>query len=387
MDRRISDWLDGQAVVRASDQFLDATRRRINATWQQGVVELGSSGRDVFAANDRVFRPRWKWSPTPQLGALVVVALLVAALILGAMSAGGLLPLRDQSPNVLGDDGYVLPFLGLPPDGAPASGPETGEMILKFDIRLRPSGSRVILTVYADGRLIWHRNDRDWSGLAQPQTSEPTYPLIEQRLTPEGAEFIRAQAMVTGAFDQDHEGPMAGSIWAYLTVLDRGRLIRYQAPHAITGDLPGIDQPQVLAMTRLREQLLDLSSWLPATAWLDQRLRGYVARSYFVCFGSDVTEPEQQPVLELSLPQTTRNLLASRAESTRSDQEGCPYRVSTSKARALASSLTDAGLERTYVDLEKEPHLAFRLPPSRTGAYVMFAPVMPNGEPFCYCGG
>ncbi|HEX5014304.1 MAG TPA: hypothetical protein VFV72_09120 [Candidatus Limnocylindrales bacterium] len=104
LDRRIADWLDGQGVVHASDQFLAATRARLDVSRQRRVFDLGRSDVGMLAGDGRLLRRgRFEWPLTPRLVSVVlVVALVVAAMVIGSMSVGGVLTQRSPLPGARG---------------------------------------------------------------------------------------------------------------------------------------------------------------------------------------------------------------------------------------------------------------------------------------------
>ena len=96
-------------------------------------------------------------------------------------------------------------FIGLPPEGATPSAPESGELVLHWlgeerDPRLerRHPPPLVRAWVYADGRIIWSRGE---PALRVPEgATELTSGYLEQRLTPEGVELLRSE--VVGLLDR-----------------------------------------------------------------------------------------------------------------------------------------------------------------------------------------
>jgi len=92
----------------------------------------------------------------------------------------------------------------LPPAGAPPSAPETGELVIHYDGRpgLTDGWTPVHqVWVYAAGRVIW-RDEGGPFGVADG-TGEVRTGLLEQHLTPEGVELLRAEVISTGLFDRD----------------------------------------------------------------------------------------------------------------------------------------------------------------------------------------
>ena len=87
--------------------------------------------------------------------------------------------------------------LDLPPEGAPPSSPEHGELVLAVDGRGMAAGRALThMYVYADGRLIWWREGDLPAGADE-------HSIFEQRLTPEGVELLRSEVISSGLFERD----------------------------------------------------------------------------------------------------------------------------------------------------------------------------------------
>jgi hypothetical protein len=175
------------------------------------------------------------------------------------------------------------------------------------------------LTVLADGRLIWLKNEYVPEGANSLSTG-----LLEQRLTPEGVELMRSEAsaaLSSGEPQHCTEG--------YHDV--------YLVYAGDWDDAQGLrDDDEHLA------RAIDPWSWLPATAWDDPEIRAYVPSTYLVTIeGPDNwrVEPDQ---LTAQLP--------AAADLTPADaflRQISPFApLTTDEARAFAAALDDAGLER-----------------------------------------
>jgi hypothetical protein len=301
--------------------------------------------------------------------ALLVVALLVT--IVGTVfMAGGVPLLRDREVDLI-ERGFVEPFLGLPADGAMPSTPETGELVFSFDGRVRSlRGDFYRMWVYADGRLIWKSN-LEGSGRGNPAfgSSEPTTAVIEQRLTPLGVELLRSEVMATAH--------ILGPARVGEDLTEWGR------PGVIWGGMAIGAGDQILAATwddpQLPARLANPAAWLPASAWADQRVGGFVPARYAVCIRLD-GEPSIAPsqLVEL-LPERTKDVLLSRsmplAKPVRSD---CRDVVETEDARAIVETLEAAG-----VGLEGVDSLRYALP---MRGILELLPILPNGDTVCNCG-
>jgi hypothetical protein len=100
----------------------------------------------------------------------------------------------------VGNDPTVAPaprslIPGLPPAGARPSAPERGELVLS--VEGSTGGPFTLLWVYADGRLIWHRQGFPPEGADGSPTG-----LFVQRFTPAGIEFLRSEVVSTGMFEE-----------------------------------------------------------------------------------------------------------------------------------------------------------------------------------------
>ena len=168
-----------------------------------------------------------------------------------------------------GGDGYSYP---IPPEGTALSTPVEGELVATG------SPFRGYTRVYADGRVI---SCSDCSG------SGRLAPVVEQRLSPEGVELVRSQAV----------GP-------------------YQ---------------------------LDLTS-LPASAWEEREGKPYVPARYAACFWVSGSLPDEEvdvlPRLLNLLPVSAQALL--RGGDPAGDP-GC-LQVTPEETRTLDEILSEAGL-------------------------------------------
>lgn len=323
------------------------------------------AGGQLGAVLDRIAatrqRPAWtlpeRWLPMqPVTGTIavrpplarraagvVVLLLLILALAATALIAGGR-PLQRDVDEIVTQRGFVVPFIGLPPEGTTPSSPETGQLLLSFYGRMNITEDVHGIWVYADGRIIWRRSlDSHVTPEARRRgfgVAEPTRAVIEQRLTPEGVELLRSEAISTGLSGLRPGRSCPGPVyWAVLAV-------------RVGDDLVSDAWCNPESAGRLAE----FASWLPASAWADQRIGGYVPYRYGVC--TDPTVVDQ-------LPEAIRNLLQSRATPiTQPDSDpGCVYEVTTDDARAIAAALDEAGFERGGFDVSRV--LQYRIPDDR----------------------
>ena len=215
-------------------------------------------------------------------------------------------------------------FIGLPPQGATPSTPESGELEIFYWVG-DPEGNlgRSRAWVYADGRLLWLRGgtDLNLTGAANRFSSG----FLEQRLTPEGVELLRSEILSAGEFGHEPppypypcpEGERPDNI--RLRRPARAASRQRAAPGSLLvtievrnfGLLVSVDHGSDLE--RLEARLTDPASWLPASAWADRETRAYVPSRFSVCYGAfpprRVTEPSH--ILSL-LPAAAADILRGK---------------------------------------------------------------------------
>jgi len=317
---------------------------------------------------------------------LLVAAGLLVALVAGAVAVGsGLLPRPVDRDSVEPERGFVEPFFGLPPEGATPSTPQTGQLVLSVYGRMNITEDIHGIWVYADGRIIWRRSlDAHITAEARRRgfgTAQPTRAVIEQRLTPEGVEQLRSEVISAGLSGLETDRECGGPVyWAQLEIRVGDQLMRggWCDP-----ELPG--------------RLADFASWLPASAWADQRIGGYVPSWYAVCVWSTGAAVAESGIEEL-LPRPTIDLLHSRGsliydadrpeyDADSRDGPGGPrarpdscYRVTPEDARAIRRTLDDAGLQRQpgVVTLFRY-EIADAQVPALEGI-IDFYPILPEGD-------
>jgi hypothetical protein len=160
-------------------------------------------------------------------------------------------------------------FVGLPPEGATPSAPESGELVASLwsHIRLDPVWGTGELFLYADGRVIWTR--RDGRSLGEGANEHSTG-FLEQPLTPEGIELVRSEILATGLFDSD--SPPPDDVDGSLRVGVQGE----DGTWRVNAQESALDQEQSDALLQLAQRLRYLESWLPAGAWKHREITAYV---------------------------------------------------------------------------------------------------------------
>jgi hypothetical protein len=236
---------------------------------------------------ERFLRRRDRKRRNQRIAAGVVGMALFVTAVLVVAAAGP--PDRSQTPASTGPTifgptatgptalpGVPVGSVGLPPEGATPSTPERGSLVLSSVFGHTPGDpGRVELYLYEDGRLI----TRQLAGGGIERTTG----FLEQRLTPEGVELLRSEALSTGLFDRDLGLAAPGLHSGEIQVLDGDRLVRVawgDQEDPVTAATP----EQRSALERLDARLQDPASWLPASAWEDQTLTPYVAARYRVCY-------------------------------------------------------------------------------------------------------
>jgi hypothetical protein len=365
----------------------------------------------------------------PRRRRLVMFAAAALVAIVGTASAIG--GVRD----LILDRG----FIGLAPEGATPSAPESGDLVVHwegFTAPLQPQrrGQDIVRAwVYADGRIIWDRRPHvPAPGRSIPEgANEFTSGYLEQRLTGEGVELVRLA--VAGLFERSRtvletfpaDDPWSGwsksrlalfvpggsgvSGAALVEVPDGDRLIRLRlaqacpprtlAPRCVDLFEGTIAAPEQLSALRRVEALLtDPASVLPSSAWAVREVRAYVPSRYAVCI--DTSPPKDASHLLSMLPARAADLLRDKSRTrfggeVQEAREGgrvvvlgrsvryC-FKVETEQSREVAEVLSR---------LEPEPGwkgfgLAFRVaePVDKLNpTWIWFEPYFPHGR-FTFSG-
>jgi len=306
---------------------------------------------------------RFAW-PDRGLAFVLVVAALLAAIAAGSLALGGRLFIRD-SEDVIRGRVLVEPFAGLPPVDAAPSTPESGELVFTFLGRVNSLGMDIhVMSVYADGRVIWKRNlEGSKSGAAAAfGAHEPTTAVVEQRLTPEGVERLRSEVLTAGPLTREpSSGPGALHATLQVRVGDRQMYVDWS-----DSALPG--------------RLANPAFWLPASAWADPRIGAYVASRYAVCLDPDTFD---------DLPDALRASINARSTGpVGGDWTPDPtcHAMSTQSAREVA-----AAMDATAGEPERQlGGLGYTVPAAEAPGgviHVHFVPITPHGEAMCVtCG-
>ena len=296
-------------------------------------------------------------------------------------------------------------LIDLPPEGAPSSSPEHGELILSVDGRGMAAGRALThMYLYEDGRLIWWREGDLPAGVDE-------HAILEQRLTPEGVELLRSEMMASGLFDRSRyfvggeADPDALRFWGGMGVRNGERFVELQFGW-FSGD-PIMTAEQEHALELLDARLFDPASWLPASAWADQEIRTYVPTTYRVCYGGTTETIERDRLLH-AIPGPVQELLEARdAENEDFNMyisfgqwadgvrvKGYCSELTTEEARDVVRGLNDGGFEReelpTYANGPNGWEYAhatfeyiFSVPDPVGTAALWIDPYFPDGAAFC----
>jgi len=218
---------------------------------------------------------------------VVGIAIFLAAVSIVAVEVGS-----DRTSTPIAPPTYVAPeppvvprigLVGLAPEGMSPSLPMSGELVVSFFFgHTMGDPGRFHVNVYEDGRMIWLR-------LGDASLGRSSTGWIEQRLTSEGVEAMRAVVLATGLFEADAQFASGhGLFFGDIGVRDGGRFVR-----VTWGDIGG-DEPatiptveQANALNGLDARFADPASWLPAGAWRDPEMRPFVPSRYSVCLGAE----------------------------------------------------------------------------------------------------
>jgi hypothetical protein len=287
-------------------------------------------------------------------------------------------------------------FVGLPPDGAAASAPETGELDLRFIGRSTSDRRLTQVWVFADGRLIWAR-----PGSLPQGANDLTTGLLEQHLTPAGVEHLRLEVLSTGLFDHDLALSTRRLIWGEIAARVGDRLVKVgwwnSDPYSDDPDAAArtpATAEQYRALERLDALLPYPGPRLPASAWENKTIRAYVPSHFSVCYDgwpAEVSDPQSDPSRILSLlPGRAQKILGRKKRTRKEGQRGWaggPYypsrtdcsSVTTDEARELVSVFDATGL--TKEGPAAGLAYTFDLPdPSREKGHVVLEPLLPDGS-------
>jgi len=316
--------------------------------------------------------------------------------------AGSLVPESDQPDPSLSR----VNLIDLPPEGAPPSSPEHGELVLYVDGRgIAADRALTRMYLYADGRLIWWREGDLPAGATG-------HDILEQRLTPEGVELMRSEVIASGLFDRGigvliggEADPDPMSFWGMMGVRHGFRFIERQLGWVyVEGDtIMTVEQEHALEL--LDARLADPASWLPASAWADQGIKIYVPTTYRVCYGGTTETIERDRLLH-AIPGPVQELLEARDAEKEGFNEYVSFgdwlggvrvtrycsELTTEEARDVVRGLDDGGFEReqrptyeySFAEHARSTFEYFFSVPDPAGTAALWIdPNLPHGEAIC----
>lgn len=260
------------------------------------------------------------------------------------------------APTVAPMGTQEIGLVGLAPAEATPSSPRRGQLVLSFFFgHTMGDPGRFSVFVYEDGRLIWQR----LGGGEDENAIGYTTGFLEQRLSPQGVDLLKAEVLSTGLFDRDLRlGSGQGLNFGQIDIHEGDRTLRVtwgdccrSGSEAQAKEMPTPEQAS--ALRRLDARLADPASWLPANAWEDPEITAYVPSGYSVFLGPD--EEEEMVGLSrvlASLPPPAEDLIRT-LDITRDEYTNLlgshvywHSDVTTERARALAQTLDDGGQVR-----------------------------------------
>jgi hypothetical protein len=337
----------------------------------------------------------------------LAVTLVAAGVVLAVAACGGGGPESAGPVSTVPADSGRVGFIGLPPEGATPSTPESGEVVLTYFGPNPGHDGKSRLWLYADGRLVWL-----WDGNHPKGANDWSTGFLEQRLTPEGVDLLVGEAVSIGHWSHQPPPPppprpcAAGEAPGTngcqppspRPLPDEPLTVPFYVDVWVPGlgRLGRVDRARDL--DRLVARVADPASWLPARAWGEREIAPYVPSRFSVCYGGWPPDQPIEPSRLLSLlPEWAGDLLGSKGRTPREGlfmkgpgdiqvvTDHCSE-VTTEDARALAEALDDAGLERFMPNVR----LAYRFEapgPSEAAGHIYFEPYLPHGEFICSaCG-
>jgi hypothetical protein len=279
-------------------------------------------------------------------------------------------------------------FIGLPPERAIPSAPTLGRLVASYWIVTGDTLSnprRVKAWLYADGRLIWQRENDPRLPRPPEAANRWSSGLVEQRLTRTGVDRLRSEIVASGLFDRELTLILGDDepCLSFIQVRRGGTLtaLRWTGGQCAVHDARPATSRHARAVTRLKAQLADPAAWLPAGAWKQQRFRAFVPSRFAIGFWSTGGSRELSEILA-PLPRPAQEAL--RGLSWREGIVGPTAPVTTNQARQLDKALAAAGLIRKRGAFV----LSYRFENEATGETLSLTlgPLLPHGEEPGYGG-
>jgi len=310
----------------------------------------------IKEAKQRARRRRWIYGGT--------------AVVLAITALAGLSSLTSSTSPPHGAAQHIPAQPAPPPLAAgPPSTPATGQLVAALSIPL---------WVYEDGRVIsarWTTGDH-WTG------------FLEQRLTPEGVELVRAEILALEPVSACRGA--VGNVW-----YGDGARDVCETPGMYGID---IDHPEYQPLSELQS---GAASWLPARAWADPEPKPYVPSGYLIGISrgfGPMAPPIDTAAMFAAFPTEVAGLLTSpepcpefgeppRPGDTRLEHPEfyaspasrvCFLQVTTDVARRVAAAFgfTEADVRSNGLN-----------PMFAAGYRIAFTPYLPHGNPVACCAG
>jgi hypothetical protein len=267
------------------------------------------------------------------------VALLTTflALLTAACGSGGAVA-EGNVEDLVPPAKYPTHFSGLPPQGAHASTPTTGKLM----ISLNPT-PYATWNVYADGRMIWQKWTHAGDPIVIPQGERMVdIGYVQQRLTPQGVQLLRSRILSTGLFGHNLRLKVGRNHFFARDRVRRGdRMVSVTTTPYVdptwNEHIPKATPAQMRGLAQIDTLVADPAAWLPASAWADREIRAFVPSHYMVAF--DRSAPDTS-----KLPSPLRQLLLHYKKLLRHGCQG----VTTGEARTLLQALVEAGIPPSH---------------------------------------
>jgi hypothetical protein len=374
LSRAVRSWIRAPEAASA-DHIVDAVLVEVETTPQ---------GRRLWFAPWAAFAG----TPVPlglAAGAVLVVALVAVAQVplsefpSGPPSSAEPSATASASPRVVD----LSDIRGLPPEGATPSDPTPTQLVIRHE------GSVVApwttMWVYADGRLLTF----EFLASRPAGIGDEYIGLIERRLTPDGVEFLRSRAMVTGLFDDDllvatEAGP---GRFLEIQVQNEGRLVRALWADRGNGwigqSAPAATAAQGRSLTEFSRFLTDTAAW-PADVWADPTERAYVPSHYALWVRGLPTQVDPARIWA-ALPEAAQDVIAAGGLTSMEWSPGADDLVllTTDQARSLAAILLGTNGVMHEAPEASGHWLRFTLDDPdrpRNEVWISFSPILPDGH-------
>jgi hypothetical protein len=291
-----------------------------------------------------------------------ILALLTAVFGLGGAVAEG------NVKDLVAPAKSPTHFAGVPPQGTRPSTPTTGKLLLSF-VRTIPY---VGWNVYEDGRVIGQKWDSAGDPTVIPRGArmiDTSY--VQQRLSPQGVQLLRARILSTGLFERDLR--LRIPKWIQYQARRGDHMVTFTgSPQVASGHelLVKVPTPaQARGLAQIKALLADTAAWsLPTTAWADREVRAF-APSHYV-FAYDRGPPDLTKLPSPLLPY--KKLFSHGGPNT------CKI-VTTGYLRAILQAFREAGIAPASNHAE---WLAFALKgPHGHPSGPHFSPILPSDSP------